>query len=70
MSTKVVPQGCKQPSVPQTLLDRLGRSSNAYRAEDPFGDRESDVPVGFGSAEDQFPSDDAVMSLILDQQKG
>ena len=41
------------------LLNRLGRSSNAYRADDPFGGGESDVPVGFGSAEDQnHPGDD------------
>ena len=31
-------------------LDRLGQSSNAYRAEDPFGGGESGVPVGFNSA--------------------
>ena len=35
------------------LLDRLGQSSYAYRAEDPFGGGESDVPVGFGSVKDQ-----------------
>ena len=40
------------------LLDRLGRSSNARRLEDPFDDRESDVPVGFGSVEDRNHSDD------------
>ena len=44
------------------LLDRLGRSNNAYRAEDPFSGGESDVPVGFGSEEDQFHSDDDVVS--------
>ena len=32
------------------LLDRLGRSSNAYRTGDPFGGGEKGVPVGFGSA--------------------
>ena len=43
------------------LLDRLGRSSNACRAKDPFGGGESDVPVDFSSAEDQIhPDDDAV----------
>ena len=36
------------------LLDRLGRSCNAYRTEDPFGGGKSYVPVGFVSAEDQF----------------
>ena len=40
------------------LLDRLGQRSNAYRAEGPFGGGESDVPVGFGSAEDQNHPDD------------
>ena len=34
------------------LLDRLGQSSNAYRAEHPFGGGKSNVPVGFGSAEE------------------
>ena len=40
------------------LFHRLGQSSNAYRAENPFGGGESDVPVGFGS--DQFRADDYV----------
>ena len=35
------------------LLDRLGRSSNARRSEDPFDDGKEDVPVGFGSGEDR-----------------
>ena len=35
------------------LLDMRGRSSNAHRSEDPLDDGESDVPVGFGSAEDR-----------------
>ena len=43
------------------LLNRVGRSSNAYRVEDPFGGGESNVPVGFGSAEDQNHPDDAPM---------
>ena len=34
-------------------MDRLGSSSNAYRAKNPFDGGESDVSVGFGSAEDQ-----------------
>ena len=34
------------------LLDRLGRSINAYREKCPFGGGESDVPVDFGSVED------------------
>ena len=45
---------------PTGLLDRLGQSINDYRAEDPFGCGESDVPVGFGFAEDQFYPDDAM----------
>ena len=41
------------------LLDRLGRSSNAYRTEDSFD--EKDVPVGFGSAKDRnHPDDDPI----------
>ena len=41
------------------LLDRLGRSSNTRRSEDPLDDRESNVPVGFGSVEGQsYPDDD------------
>ena len=43
------------------LLDRRGHSSNAYRTEDPFDGGESDVPVGFGSAEDQHHPDDDPM---------
>ena len=48
------------------LLDRLRRSSNAYRAKDPFDGGESDVPVCFGFAEDQkHPYDDSMwVSLI------
>ena len=43
------------------LLDRLSRSRNAYRSEDPFGGGESDVSVGFGCTEDHIhPNDDAV----------
>ena len=39
----------------------FGRSINAYRAEEPFDGKERDVPVGFGSAENQiYPDDDAV----------
>ena len=29
------------------LLDRLGRSSNARRSEDPFGDGKEDVQLDF-----------------------
>ena len=43
------------------VLDRLGRSSNAYKAGDPFGGEESGVTVGFGSAEDQNHPDDDPM---------
>ena len=43
------------------LLDRLGRSSNARRSEDPFDDGESDVPVIFGSVEDRNHPDDDPM---------
>ena len=42
------------------LLDSLRLSNNAYRAQDPFAGGENDVPVGFGSAEDQFYPDDAM----------
>ena len=42
------------------LLDRQGQSSKVYRAEDSFGDVESDVPVGVGSVEDLTP-----MMMIL-----
>ena len=45
----------------RALLDRLGRSSNAYRTEDPFDGGESGVPAGFGSAEDQIHSEDDPM---------
>ena len=34
------------------LQDRLGQSSSAHRAEDPYDGGESDVPVGFGCVED------------------
>ena len=37
------------------LLDGLGQNNNADRAEDTFGGEESDVPVGFNSAEDKKP---------------
>ena len=30
------------------LLDRLGQSSNAHRAENPYDGGEKDGPVGFG----------------------
>ena len=40
------------------LLDRVDRSSNAYRADDSFDGGESDVPVGFGSVEHQIHPDD------------
>ena len=43
------------------LLDRLGQSSNAHRAEDPFDGGESDVPVGFGSTEGQNHPDDPML---------
>ena len=45
----------------RVLLDRLGQSSNAPRAEDPFDGGESDVPVGFGSVEGQNHPDDDPM---------
>ena len=39
----------------------VGRSSNAYRAENPLDDGKSDITVGLGYAEDQIPPvDDAV----------
>ena len=43
------------------LLDRLGQSSSAQRAEDPFDDGESDVPVGFGFVEGRNHPDDDLM---------
>ena len=43
------------------LLDKLDRSSNARRLEDPFDDRERNVPVGFGSVEDRNHPDDDLM---------
>ena len=43
------------------LLDRLGQSGNAYRADNPFDGGESDVPVGFDSVEDQYHPDDDPM---------
>ena len=48
------------------LLDRLRRSSNAYRAKGPFDGGESDVPVCFGFAEDRkHPYEDSMwVSLI------
>ena len=53
------------------LLDRLGRSSNGYTAGDTFGGRESDVPVGFGSAENQiYPDNDAVRESNFRSSKG
>ena len=49
------------------LLDRFGRSSNAYRVGDPFGGGESDVRFGFGFAEDQLhPNDGVWVSPILE----
>ena len=50
--------GFRRQLTPRGLLDRLGQTSNAHRAEEPFGGGESDVPVGFGSVEDQNDSDD------------
>ena len=35
------------------LLDRLGRSSNARRSDDPLDEGGSDVSVGFGSVDDR-----------------
>ena len=43
------------------LLDRLSRSSNARRSEDPFDDGESDVPAGFGYVEDRNHPDEDPM---------
>ena len=40
------------------LLDRLGLKNNSYRVEGPFGGEEGDIPVDFGSAENQIYSDD------------
>ena len=52
------------------LLDRLGRNSNAYRAEDPFCSGESNVPVGVGSAEDQNYPDDPMSESNFEVLKG
>ena len=43
------------------LLDRLGQSSSAHRAGNPYDGGESDVSVGFGSVEDRNPLDDDSM---------
>ena len=43
------------------LLDRIGQRRNVHRAEGPFDGRESGVPVGFGSVEDQNHPDDDPM---------
>ena len=48
------------------LLDRLGQSSNAHRAEDPYDGGESDVPVGFGSVEDLNHPDNDPMGAFAD----
>ena len=49
--------GCLQEPIRRGLLDRLGRSSNPYEANNHFGGGKSYAPVGLGYAEDQ---DDAV----------
>ena len=54
--------GLRRELVRKRLLNRLGQSSNAYRAEDPFDGGNSDVPVGFGSAEDQNHPDDLIIT--------
>ena len=52
-------------------LDRLDRSSNAYRAEDPFGGETNYDPVGFGSAEGQnYPDDDPMGESDFGVSKG
>ena len=53
--------GFRRELTRRELPVRLGQRSNAYRAENPFDGGESDVPVGFGSAEDQNHSDDDPM---------
>ena len=53
--------GIRQELTRRGLLDRLGQSSNSHRAKNPFDDGESDVPVGFGFAEDRNPPDDDPM---------
>ena len=53
--------GFRRELTRRRLLDRLGRSSNARRSEDPFDDGESDVLVGFGSVEDRNHPDDDLM---------
>ena len=50
--------GFRRDLTRRRLPARLGQSSNAHRAEDPFDDGESDVPVGFSSVEDQNHLDD------------
>ena len=51
-------------------MDRLGRSSNAYKAEGPFWRWRSEVPVDFSSAENQIHPDDAVGESDFQAIKG
>ena len=60
----------RQKPTRSALLDRLDQRSNAYRAKDPFGGGESYIPVGFGSAEDQFYPDDDVRKSHLRELQG
>ena len=48
------------------LLDRLGQSSSARRAEDAYDGGENDVPVGLGSGKDQNRPDDVPMGESAD----
>ena len=61
--------GFRRKLTPRGLLDRLGRSSNASRSDDPFDDGGSDVPVDFGSAEDRNHPDEESDFGILKEVK-
>ena len=49
--------GLRRELTRRKLLNRLGQSSSAHRAEDLYDGRECDVPVGFGSVEDRNHDD-------------
>ena len=59
-------RGFRRELTRRGLLDRLGQSSNAHRAEDPYDGGERDVPVSFGFVEDLNHSDDDLMGESTD----
>ena len=53
--------GFRRELILKGLLDRLGQTQQRLQDGGPFDGRESDVPVGFGFAEDQnHPNDDSM----------